>query len=179
MAFQKILKGYAFPVYTVETCPSNLTKWSERSFALNCTESNAYMCVPNENITELLEFCYSLPEIQITKGMWSESMHFFLQYLSFITCCFKKITKFIYRHNETNKMKTKIIKTNIQSKQNESIYFQVSVCFYTNAIPLLIRITAAVSLKGVQAQITEVMKSINVRSFMIHAWRRLIMYMNM
>ncbi|XP_052693236.1 ankyrin repeat domain-containing protein 29-like isoform X2 [Crassostrea angulata] len=27
------------------------------------------MCVPNENITELLEFCYSLPQIRIVKGL--------------------------------------------------------------------------------------------------------------
>lgn len=26
------------------------------------------MCVPNENITELLEFCYSGPQIRIVKG---------------------------------------------------------------------------------------------------------------
>lgn len=66
---QRPLKGYEFPVYTTEICPRSLTEWHERATALNCTKSNAYMCVPNENITELLEFCYSLPEIQITKGM--------------------------------------------------------------------------------------------------------------
>lgn len=63
------LDGYAFTVYTTKLCPRNTTEWLERSTALNCTWRNAYMCVPNENITELLEFCYSLPQIQIGKGL--------------------------------------------------------------------------------------------------------------
>lgn len=66
---QRPLKGYEFPVYTTESCPRNLTKWNERSSFLNCTRGNAYMCVPNENFTELLEFCYNLPQIQISKGI--------------------------------------------------------------------------------------------------------------
>nr|XP_034321800.1 ankyrin repeat domain-containing protein 29 isoform X3 [Crassostrea gigas] len=63
------LDGYAYPVYTTEVCPKNLTEWKERSSALNCNQTNAYMCVPNENITELLEFCYSGPQIRIVKGL--------------------------------------------------------------------------------------------------------------
>lgn len=62
------LDGYAFPVYTTESCPTSQAEWNERSTALNCTQSNAYMCVPDENISKLLEFCYSLPQIQIQKG---------------------------------------------------------------------------------------------------------------
>lgn len=65
---QRPLDGYAYPVYTTESCPRNLTEWQDRSFALNSTKRNAYMCVPNENITELLEFCYYLPQILIEKG---------------------------------------------------------------------------------------------------------------
>ena len=29
-----------------------------RSSKFNCSEENPYMCFPNENLTELLEFCY-------------------------------------------------------------------------------------------------------------------------
>lgn len=65
---QRPLDGYAFPVYTIESCPTNLTEWQERSSALNCNQTNAYMCVPNENFTELLEFCYNGPQIRIVKG---------------------------------------------------------------------------------------------------------------
>lgn len=68
---QKPFDGSEFPVFTTEFCPRNLTEWQERSTALNCTMRNAYMCVPDENITELLEFCYSQPQIQITKGIYT------------------------------------------------------------------------------------------------------------
>lgn len=53
---QRPLDGYAFPVYVTESCPRNLTEWKERSTTLNCTQSNTYMCVPDENITELLQW---------------------------------------------------------------------------------------------------------------------------
>lgn len=43
---------------------------------------------------------------------------------------------------------------------------QVYVCFYTNATPPSIRITAVFSSKDVQTQITEVRTSINVRNFL-------------
>lgn len=65
---QRPLDGFAYPVYTTEVCPKNLTEWQERSSAFNCNKTNAYMCVPNENFTELLEFCYSGPQIRIVKG---------------------------------------------------------------------------------------------------------------
>lgn len=65
---QRPLDGYAFPVYVTESCPRNLTEWKERSTTLNCTQSYTYMCVPDENITELLEFCYNGPQIQVVKG---------------------------------------------------------------------------------------------------------------
>lgn len=68
VVIQRPLDGYAYPVYTTESCPKNLTEWKERSSALNCNQTNAYMCVPNENVTELLEFCYSEPQIRIVKG---------------------------------------------------------------------------------------------------------------
>lgn len=62
------LDGYDFRVYTTEFCPKNQTEWNERSSAINCTESNGYMCVTNDNITELLEFCYFDHHILIEKG---------------------------------------------------------------------------------------------------------------
>uniref|UniRef100_A0A8W8NV67 Uncharacterized protein n=1 Tax=Magallana gigas TaxID=29159 RepID=A0A8W8NV67_MAGGI len=67
--WKRPLDGYVYPVYTTEVCPKNLTEWQERSSAFNCNKTNAYMCVPNENITELLEFCYSGPQIRIVKGL--------------------------------------------------------------------------------------------------------------
>ncbi|XP_078310354.1 uncharacterized protein LOC111135873 isoform X4 [Crassostrea virginica] len=59
------LKGYKFPVYTTETCPRNETEWNERSAVFFCRGESSYACLPNENITELLEFCYPLEVISI------------------------------------------------------------------------------------------------------------------
>lgn len=65
---QRPLDGYAFQVSATESCPKNHTEWQERYTALNCTQSNTYMCIPDENITELLEFCYSGPQLMVVKG---------------------------------------------------------------------------------------------------------------
>lgn len=66
--FQKKLEGYMFPVFSTEFCPRNQIEWNERSSALNCNEANGYMCVPNENLNQLLEFCYILPTVLIQEG---------------------------------------------------------------------------------------------------------------
>nr|XP_034322226.1 uncharacterized protein LOC105333531 isoform X6 [Crassostrea gigas] len=63
------LEGYEFPVFSTESCPRNNAEWNERSSIINCTQSNGYTCLPNENFTELLEFCYVYPRILITKGI--------------------------------------------------------------------------------------------------------------
>lgn len=52
------LDGYEFPVYSTEFCPRNQTEWDERLSAINCNASNGYMCLPNRELTQLLEFCY-------------------------------------------------------------------------------------------------------------------------
>nr|XP_034330309.1 uncharacterized protein LOC117690361 isoform X1 [Crassostrea gigas] len=63
------LEGYEFPVYSTEFCPRNRSEWEQRSSAINCTDNNGYMCLPNENLTELLEFCYLYPRLVITKDL--------------------------------------------------------------------------------------------------------------
>lgn len=64
----KLLEAYKFPVHTTESCPKNELEWLERSLALNCNKTNGYMCIPNEDITTLLEFCYYKPKVIIPKG---------------------------------------------------------------------------------------------------------------
>lgn len=66
---QRKLEGYDYPVFSTKECPGNQAEWKSRSFAINCTENNGYMCLPNENLTELLEFCYIYPRIYVQKGM--------------------------------------------------------------------------------------------------------------
>nr|XP_034321896.1 uncharacterized protein LOC105338389 isoform X2 [Crassostrea gigas] len=65
----KQLTGYAFPVYTTDMCPRDETEWVKRSSAINCTKNNSYICIPNENRTELLEFCYIYQTTWISKGV--------------------------------------------------------------------------------------------------------------
>ena len=67
--FQKKVEGYKFAVYTTEACPRNKTEWEKRESVFNCTkESSSYACLPNENITELLEFCYPLQVLASHEG---------------------------------------------------------------------------------------------------------------
>lgn len=73
--FQRKLDGYEFPVYSTEYCPRNLTEWNERSSAINCTESKGYMCLPNKNLSELLEFCYIHPFIWIEEGIQRDNYY--------------------------------------------------------------------------------------------------------
>nr|XP_034334849.1 uncharacterized protein LOC117692007 [Crassostrea gigas] len=63
------IDGYKFPVYSTQLCPKNETEWIKRSSDLNCTEHNGYMCLPNQDFTELLEFCYTEPKVRIQKGV--------------------------------------------------------------------------------------------------------------
>lgn len=67
-SFQRKMDGYKFPVYSTEFCPRYQTEWEQRSSAINCNKSNGYMCLSNENITELLEFCYLHPFIWMEEG---------------------------------------------------------------------------------------------------------------
>lgn len=62
------IDGYKFPVYRTPSCPKNETEWLERSSVLNCTDQNGNMCIPNDMITELMEFCYTKNVESIPKG---------------------------------------------------------------------------------------------------------------
>ncbi|XP_078328556.1 uncharacterized protein LOC144617683 [Crassostrea virginica] len=63
------LDGYRFPVWTTTFCPRNKTEWDVRSSTFNCNSTSSYACLPNEHLTELLEFCYPLQVISIQKGL--------------------------------------------------------------------------------------------------------------
>nr|XP_034328415.1 uncharacterized protein LOC117689960 [Crassostrea gigas] len=63
------LEGYDFPVFSTKKCPGNQAEWKKRSSAINCTGQNGYMCLPNENLTDLLEFCYIYPRILVQKDL--------------------------------------------------------------------------------------------------------------
>ncbi|XP_078312136.1 uncharacterized protein LOC144618936 isoform X2 [Crassostrea virginica] len=64
----RYVSGFKYPVYTTNACPRNSSELEERAATLNCTEENSYACFPNENITELVEFCYTQSRISIPPG---------------------------------------------------------------------------------------------------------------
>lgn len=101
--FQKNLDGYEFPVYSTERCPRNQTEWNERSFAISCNKTNGYVCLPNENITELLEFCYIYPFIWIQEGKEASSI---LNEYSFLCDTITQVIFFSFKclNNSTKKL---------------------------------------------------------------------------
>lgn len=56
------------PVYQTGHCPKNQKELNERSSAINCTHASRYMCLPNEQLTELFEFCFTLSKMGINEG---------------------------------------------------------------------------------------------------------------
>lgn len=62
------LDVYEFPVYITDSCPRNHEERIERSSVINCSEDFGYMCIPNKELTELLEFCYRHSFIWIQEG---------------------------------------------------------------------------------------------------------------
>lgn len=53
-----------------EFCPSNKTDWERRSNLFNCTKNKySYMCLPNEQLTALVEFCYIGHQSPIQPGV--------------------------------------------------------------------------------------------------------------
>lgn len=62
------MNGYASTVYSTKWCPRDKIEIKERSSALNCSTRDSYMCIPDETLTHLFEFCYVDREIQVPKG---------------------------------------------------------------------------------------------------------------
>nr|XP_034308583.1 ankyrin-3 isoform X2 [Crassostrea gigas] len=69
----KKIAGYKFPVYSLPFCPRNESEWNNRSLALICNNANGYTCLPNEKLTELVEFCYTVPWIWIEEGSYVDA----------------------------------------------------------------------------------------------------------
>ena len=59
--------------HRVRDCPRDETEWQKASNRLNCTSGvlstiNKYHCLPADNLTSLLEFCYSRTRTQVVEG---------------------------------------------------------------------------------------------------------------
>ncbi|XP_062603879.1 uncharacterized protein LOC134265676 [Saccostrea cucullata] len=60
--FKETHAQYRFPVFSVDSCPSTLDSRNSAAERLNCSlyenKNPSYFCVPNQDKTALLEFCY-------------------------------------------------------------------------------------------------------------------------
>nr|XP_022304344.1 uncharacterized protein LOC111111578 [Crassostrea virginica] len=54
-------------VYKTTSCPTNHSEWLSRSASIQCKSEQGYMCVPDENLTGLIEFCYKFRNIGLRK----------------------------------------------------------------------------------------------------------------
>lgn len=79
--------------FIVQNCPSNNTEWMKASERLNCSSINntlVYHCVPNENVSSLVEFCYNTKRIGVPKGnaiLIVFTFYCYIWYFSNITRC--------------------------------------------------------------------------------------------
>lgn len=55
-------------VYKTTSCPTNHSEWLSRSASIQCTSEKGYMCVPDENLMELVEFCHKFGTSGIKEG---------------------------------------------------------------------------------------------------------------
>nr|XP_022328771.1 uncharacterized protein LOC111127808 isoform X2 [Crassostrea virginica] len=62
----RFIPGFEYLVYRTEYCPRSEEEYKGRSSALGCTVNSSYACMPNEELTELWEFCYPLQILYIT-----------------------------------------------------------------------------------------------------------------
>ncbi|XP_078322460.1 uncharacterized protein LOC144622056 isoform X2 [Crassostrea virginica] len=54
-------KTYRYPVFPVTSCPANAGDWKQAAKQRNCNLTgvrNTYLCLPNQEKTTILEFCY-------------------------------------------------------------------------------------------------------------------------
>lgn len=74
---------YRYPVYSVTSCPTNATKWETAARLRNCSFNevkpiNHYMCVPNQELTKLFEFCYDQIRPMVQNGKYLYGRNLFI-----------------------------------------------------------------------------------------------------
>lgn len=76
--------------HKVIDCPRDGKEWQHASHRLNCSDDasspmNRYHCLPADNLTTLLEFCYNRTRTQVVKGTHTvKSAKKHMQFLKFI-----------------------------------------------------------------------------------------------
>ena len=59
---------YRFKVYPVNNCPGNKTAFETAAEKINCT--GRYLCAPNKELTNMIEFCTDRPRSLFLQGIF-------------------------------------------------------------------------------------------------------------
>lgn len=54
--------------FPVSECPKNTQEWQASSLRLNCNDTHKYHCAPYYDLSQLYEFCYQRPLLEVKKG---------------------------------------------------------------------------------------------------------------
>lgn len=57
-----VIYSYRFKVYPVDRCPLNSTEFEAAARRRNCTGISRYLCAPDKNLTNPIEFCTDVPK---------------------------------------------------------------------------------------------------------------------
>lgn len=154
LSSKKSLDSYRFPVYTTKLCPQNQNEWKKRSSSLNYSGSS-YLCFPNEDLTELLGFCYDTNRTHITPSKKNNEIHFSPENY------YRQISNVSYRDKITM-LQISIIYWTMEKILTSMYLLKEHVCIYTGDIQFWMATTAPDSHMGVQVPLISAMKSISV-----------------
>lgn len=62
--------NYRFKVDPVDVCPMNKTEFETAAKRMNCTGRSRYLCAPNSDLTNLIEFCAEKTRSLFPKGTY-------------------------------------------------------------------------------------------------------------
>lgn len=65
---EKTEYNYAFDVHLVDSCPVNESDWQAAAERTGCNSTRGYHCVPDIFHSTLIEFCYNISRISVSKG---------------------------------------------------------------------------------------------------------------
>ena len=55
-------------VHPTTFCPKSHDELVERATKINCSDTKKYICLPNEESTQLFEICFTLSTVLVKKG---------------------------------------------------------------------------------------------------------------
>ena len=97
--------GYQFKVYPVHICPGNKTAFETAAEKLNCT--GRYLCAPNKDLTNLIEFCTDRQRSLFLQGIFYITHSLSAPTLPFIR--YSIDLKGLLHHNNIYKCTTRFI----------------------------------------------------------------------